>query len=857
MPRITERNIDNIWALVSSEIWAMEETAARSIQEVLQLRLNGQTFTDDEVEQRLGFTNGPYQGPSVRDLTEGEMDGYGPRIVNGVAVLPLQGVLAPKMNIFMKISGGTSTQEFAKWYQQAVNNSNVKAIVFDIDSPGGMAQGNQELVDAIRSHPAGKPVKAVCMGTCASAAYYVGSTVDEIIASPSSNIGSIGTFHAYQENSKELEQRGRSIEIVRVGKNKGIPSGHEPLNDHSRGLIQERINSLNAMFISAVAVNRNMSEKIVWEKFGQGKVFLAAEALELGMIDRIGTLEQVVSELSGTSPRGGRNGNINFGKGSQMDKELLAAMVTRGLIQESDSEERAEFALQTFFAVTGQERPEEMAQVIDLLKQTPGQNLDTNNHQQQPGTPADPPGSPPAPEQPSQSESDLQASATRREAIKAERLRISELGIRGSILNIDQTQIDQAIKSGLSVEKALLQWTEDMAETNRPVGTASVTADSADKFSQAATIALSEQLGVGNYTDQELSSAGDLRGMSLVDFARKSLQHSGSGRLPDDDELIAKQALAMGGEINMINGVVQGVEAYNRPGDFPNLLSNVQGKMMQDIAEYSTATYRKWCHKISDVADFNPKTLAKLGELGELSIIQDGKRPEQATLSEEVSFIQTDRFGVELPLTVLMVTQNNLSSWWDAFQDALEAADLTLNRLCVDLLTGNVTLPDNYALFDDAAHGNHVDIGGAPSTNELDKLRTKIKKQMGVSKKRRMRYEMTHVLFPTDLDTAFEKLLRVDLRVVTTDEQNPDLFRGRLEPISEPMLDDASAKAYYGFANPRRSRPIVYAKMKGYAKPRITSFVEQGTGTRVYQLEDRFGSAVNNFRGVAKQDGEP
>lgn len=906
MPVSTNRDIENFWSVINGEPLALTENVALVVREVLQQRLNGQCFTDEEIAQRLEG-HAVQDTPVVQNLEFGQLEGAGPRIVNGVAILPMQGIMAPRMNLIMRYSGGTSTQEFAKWFRQADQNSDVKAIVFDVNSPGGTAEGNQELVDAIREVNSSKPVTAVVTGVCASAAYYVASAAKEMVATPSSKIGSIGTLALHQDVSAQLEKEGRKVTVIRAGQFKAVPNSYEPLDDKSRQVAQESVDKLNEMFVSAVAENRGVSVETVQKKFGQGKTVLAAEAVQLGMIDRVGTLGQVVQELSG-SPSGGPTTQQ---KGSVMNKQVMAAMISMGLIEEGTGEQTAQTLLQMLCAQHGLPSvPQDTQQILQFLEQhkpaatpaaapavdpaVPGQNVPPQQPmyvgwgmQQYPGQPMMvPPYQPQNPGQPEQNgqpgqqgqnqppqgfpfpgpgynpmqyfppmggNQQVQNNQLQRQAVEAERSRVQELRARGQALQISDEQIDQAIDTGMTLEQAADQWTAELAKQNRPL--AAVTQDSEDKFEQAALTAMCLQVGV-SMSPEEAKQAGGLQNRRVVDLCKQSLQMRGVRMFPDTDEDIIKQAMkgAAGEEMELIEGTLQ-MGGNSRPGDFPNLLGSVMRRMLDNLEDYSETTYRKWAHKMADVEDFSPKTLVKTGEFPELAMIQDGEEPEEGKIGEEVSFIQADRFGRKWKITPYMMAQNNLQDFRDLFEDNMEAADQTLNRLLIELLTGDFALVDGFPLFDDTNHKNYRAAGAAPSTDELQQLNHRLRKQVGVDELRTLGYRLSTILHPTDLDLDMVKVLRSDLRVETSTEKNPDVFRGQVQHISEPMLDQYSSTAYYGFANIRRARPIVYAKMRGYKQPRIKSYWENGTECRIFKIEDRFGGAVRNFRGVTKNNG--
>jgi signal peptide peptidase SppA len=212
------------------------------------------------------------------------------QIAGGVAMIPIVGVLQPKSNLITAYFGGTSTSQVESDVRRALADSQVRSIVLLIDSPGGSAMGNEEVARTIYGARGVKPITAFVRGMAASAAYYIASAADKIIASPSSLIGSIGTILLHTDGSKYYADWGLKVTPITQGKHKADGNSFEPLTDQSRSTLQEFVDAHGDMFVNAVARHRSVTPKVVRDQYGQGKVFLADEALRRGMIDAIGSL---------------------------------------------------------------------------------------------------------------------------------------------------------------------------------------------------------------------------------------------------------------------------------------------------------------------------------------------------------------------------------------------------------------------------------------------------------------------------------------------------------------------------------------------------------------------------------------
>ena len=199
----------------------------------------------------------------------------------------------------------TSSITFGNWIDSLMANPGVGAIIIDIDSPGGDVSGCKALADKIYSYRGhAKPIIAVVTGMMASAAYWIGSAATEIIASEDSLIGSIGVIVVHTEYSKMLEEQGIKPTILTSGKYKGEGNPYEPLTVEAKDDWQSKIDQYYLAFAKSVARHRGVSVVEVKNKYGQGRMFLAKEAKELGMIDRIATLESVVQKMKPKNSKG-------------------------------------------------------------------------------------------------------------------------------------------------------------------------------------------------------------------------------------------------------------------------------------------------------------------------------------------------------------------------------------------------------------------------------------------------------------------------------------------------------------------------------------------------------------------------
>lgn len=214
-----------------------------------------------------------------------------------VSVIPVYGILAQRMDMILSASGGTATERLGKQIDAAVADTEVRAIVLDMDSPGGDVASIPELAAKIYAGRQKKRIVAVANSMMASGAYWLGAAATEVVASPSSSVGSVGVFVVHMDASKANETEGVTYTVIRAGKFKAEGLPVEPLTPEARDFYQERVNETYDMFVKALADYRDVSVKVVRDSYGQGRTLSAAGAKAAGMVDRVATLEETLARL--------------------------------------------------------------------------------------------------------------------------------------------------------------------------------------------------------------------------------------------------------------------------------------------------------------------------------------------------------------------------------------------------------------------------------------------------------------------------------------------------------------------------------------------------------------------------------
>lgn len=291
--------------------WAIVPDKLLEIKAIYETHLRGEKIDIKAVEARIG-----------RPLVN-EQKAY--EVIDGVAVIPVHGVIAKRANWFMQISGGISTELLARDVKAAINDPDVAAIILDIDSPGGTVDGTADLASVIHAARGTKPVVAYTDGTMCSAAYWIGSAADKLyIGNDTTQVGSIGVVASHTDVSRAEEMKGYKTTEVYAGKYKRIASQYASLSDEGRATIQERVDYLYSVFVAAVAEHRGVSVDKVLSDMADGKIFTGKQAMTAGLVDGVSTLDALISELSSGGVPDYRRANSNSQE-EAMDIQKLKA----------------------------------------------------------------------------------------------------------------------------------------------------------------------------------------------------------------------------------------------------------------------------------------------------------------------------------------------------------------------------------------------------------------------------------------------------------------------------------------------------------------------------------------------------
>lgn len=216
-------------------------------------------------------------------------------IVAGVAIIPVCGTLVHKLGTLRPYSGMTGYDGIRANLSIALADPNVKAIVFDIDSPGGEVAGCFDLVDAIYEARGQKPIWSILSEVAFSAAYAIASATDKIIVPRTGGTGSVGVICLHADFSKALKNAGVVVTLIQYGARKAEGNELQPLTDEAQQNLQADVDAMGQLFVATVARNRKISAAKV--RGTEAATFLGADGVRVGFADAVMAPDEAFAAL--------------------------------------------------------------------------------------------------------------------------------------------------------------------------------------------------------------------------------------------------------------------------------------------------------------------------------------------------------------------------------------------------------------------------------------------------------------------------------------------------------------------------------------------------------------------------------
>lgn len=263
--------------------WNIRQSTLEMMCEVVLARASGVQLTKDEIQAQLGTQ-------AARPTQQ---------IIGTVGVIPVFGILAQRMDMFLDISGGTSYHQIIKQFREFRDDPQVKAIVFQHASPGGEVFGLIEAAEEIFAARDTKRLIAVVDPLSASASYFLACACPEIVVTPSGEAGCIGTIWCHRSYEKQNEMIGVKPTYLVSSPYKAEGNEDQDLGDEATAYIQTQIDAYGDQFEKFVAKTRRTTVAKVKSDFGGGRMLLAKDAVKAGMADRVASFDETIAKLVG------------------------------------------------------------------------------------------------------------------------------------------------------------------------------------------------------------------------------------------------------------------------------------------------------------------------------------------------------------------------------------------------------------------------------------------------------------------------------------------------------------------------------------------------------------------------------
>lgn len=212
-----------------------------------------------------------------------------------VALIRIEGVIAGTGDE-MSFTGGSgivSPERVIDELHQALDDPDVASIMLRVNSPGGTAAASEEIYREVKRVGSKKPIVVSISDVGASGAYYISSAAGTIVASPASEVGSIGTIIEIPNLSGLFKKLGIELQVVAQGKYKDLGNPGRPITDEERKILSDQSRIVYDRFISDVAKGRKMKESEI-RKFANGLTFPGVEAKKMGLVDVLGNFQDAL-----------------------------------------------------------------------------------------------------------------------------------------------------------------------------------------------------------------------------------------------------------------------------------------------------------------------------------------------------------------------------------------------------------------------------------------------------------------------------------------------------------------------------------------------------------------------------------
>lgn len=335
------------------------------------------------------------------------------------------------------------------------------------------------------------------------------------------------------------------------------------------------------------------------------------------------------------------------------------------------------------------------------------------------------------------------------------------------------------------------------------------------------------------------------RGLSLTEMAREALEGMGVSTRGMSRNEIASAAFRVRGP------------GYHNTGDFPSLLGGVGSRRLRAAYEAFPSTFQLWARRAANLPDFRITNVLAVGGAPELKKLNESGEYTYGTITEDATGYRAFSYGRAIALTRQMFVNDDLGAFDRLLTRFGESARRLENRLVYDQILSNPVMQDGKTLF----HADHANLlpgaPGALSIESMGKLRAGMRKQKDLDGKTVLNLTPAYLIVPSDLEQVAYQYTSSNYVPAKATDVNEFRQGGRtsVEPIVEPLLDEASATAWYMAARSGQIDTVEYAYVDGSEGVRTETFASEDVdGVKVRATLD-FAAKVIDWRGLQKAVG--
>jgi signal peptide peptidase SppA len=283
--------MDNVLKVLDGSVWAITESGMDQIMHAIEGLEHKDVLDAAQVEDAT-------KNRGVLEDKEYKYEDEMYEVNGSMATMPVYGKMFPRANMMTRLSGGTSTRKLGRAIDEVEEREDIDRVMMVFDSPGGSIQGLTNTARKIRNMET--DTVAFAEGMMASAAYFVGSAADRVVASPDSMIGAIGSVAKIVSRAGKLEEEGYDVEVIRSAEKKAKPNPSEPIDEDSVKEVQKLVDAAHEQFVRQVATNLDISEETVSNTMADGSVINGSEAEDTNFVDDVATIDEVMDEFEGS-----------------------------------------------------------------------------------------------------------------------------------------------------------------------------------------------------------------------------------------------------------------------------------------------------------------------------------------------------------------------------------------------------------------------------------------------------------------------------------------------------------------------------------------------------------------------------